>query len=59
MLGVSQWKGVDKSKFQALERQMDPGGNFSVYRSTSGIRVPFFSLFLKDLYFLNQGEPDR
>ena len=53
---------------------MDPVGNFSVYRSALAKAigqadaasegphswvVPFFSLIVKDIYFLHQGKKDR
>lgn len=53
---------------------MDPSSNFSSYRSTlkaamwrsagatdqrQRIVIPFFSLLVKDLYFLNQGCSNR
>ena len=58
------------AKFSVLEHQMDPSSNFSSYRSTlkaamwrsagavddrQKIVIPFFSLLVKDLYFLNEG----
>ncbi|CAB0043839.1 unnamed protein product [Trichogramma brassicae] len=64
------WSKVQSAKFSILETQMDPTGNFSSYRSTlkaamwrsagatderQRIVVPFFSLLVKDLYFLNEG----
>ncbi|XP_055684324.1 ras-GEF domain-containing family member 1B-like [Lutzomyia longipalpis] len=68
------WAKVQSAKFSILEHQMDPSSNFSSYRSTlkaavwrsSGatderqrIVIPFFSLLVKDLYFLNQGCSNR
>lgn len=65
-----QWSKVQLAKFSILEHQMDPSSNFSSYRSTlkaamwrsagatderQRIVVPFFSLLVKDLYFLNEG----
>jgi len=65
-----QWSKVQSAKFSILEHQMDPSSNFSSYRSTlkaamwrsagatderQRIVVPFFSLLVKDLYFLNEG----
>jgi len=53
---------------------MDPTSNFNSYRSTlkaamwrsegateerERIIIPFFSLFVKDLYFLNEGCSNR
>uniref|UniRef100_A0A0C9PVN3 Rasgef1b_1 protein n=1 Tax=Fopius arisanus TaxID=64838 RepID=A0A0C9PVN3_9HYME len=64
------WSKVQSAKFAILEHQMDPSSNFSSYRSTlkaamwrsvgatderQRIVVPFFSLLVKDLYFLNEG----
>ncbi|XP_076173928.1 uncharacterized protein LOC143149932 [Ptiloglossa arizonensis] len=64
------WSKVQLAKFSILEHQMDPSSNFSSYRSTlkaamwrsagatderQRIVVPFFSLLVKDLYFLNEG----
>ncbi|XP_022904097.1 ras-GEF domain-containing family member 1B-like isoform X3 [Onthophagus taurus] len=64
------WSKIQSGKFAILEHQMDPSNNFSSYRSTlkaamwrsegatdqqQKIVIPFFSLLVKDLYFLNQG----
>ncbi|XP_031356877.1 ras-GEF domain-containing family member 1B-like isoform X2 [Photinus pyralis] len=64
------WHKIQSGKFAILEHQMDPSSNFSSYRSTlkaamwrsagatdqrQRIVIPFFSLLVKDLYFLNQG----
>ncbi|XP_005110065.2 ras-GEF domain-containing family member 1B [Aplysia californica] len=64
------WAKVNRDKLQILEHQMDPSNNFSSYRSClkaamwrsegageerEKIVIPFFSLFVKDLYFLNEG----
>ncbi|XP_071442420.1 ras-GEF domain-containing family member 1B-like [Hetaerina americana] len=64
------WSKVPSAKFSILEHQMDPSSNFSSYRSTlkaamwrsagatderQRIVIPFFSLLVKDLYFLNEG----
>lgn len=64
------WSKIQSGKFAILEHQMDPSSNFSSYRSTlkaamwrsagatdqrQRIVIPFFSLLVKDLYFLNQG----
>ncbi|XP_066147983.1 ras-GEF domain-containing family member 1B-like isoform X1 [Euwallacea fornicatus] len=64
------WNKIQSGKFAILEHQMDPSSNFSSYRSTlkaamwrsagatdqrQRIVIPFFSLLVKDLYFLNQG----
>lgn len=65
-----QWAKVQSAKFSILEHQMDPTSNFNSYRSTlkaamwrsagatderQRIVIPFFSLLVKDLYFLNEG----
>ena len=57
-------------KFTVLGHQMDPSSNFVSYRTTlqaavsrsenatdkkQRVVIPFFSLLLKDLYFVNQG----
>lgn len=64
------WAKVNKVKFGILELQMDPSNNFGSYRSClkaamwrsqgasdsrEKIVIPFFSLFVKDIYFLNEG----
>ncbi|KAI8123365.1 Ras-GEF domain-containing family member 1B [Lucilia cuprina] len=64
------WSKIQSAKFSVLEHQMDPTSNFNSYRSTlkaamwrsegateerERIIIPFFSLFVKDLYFLNEG----
>ena len=69
-----QWSKVQTAKFSVLEHQMDPTSNFSSYRSTlkaamwrsagalddrQKIVIPFFSLLVKDLYFLNEGCASR
>lgn len=68
------WMKVNTDKFEVLEHQMDPANNFNCYRSTlkaalwraqgasdmrERIVIPFFSLFLKDLYFLNECSASR
>ncbi|XP_017032595.1 ras-GEF domain-containing family member 1B [Drosophila kikkawai] len=68
------WAKVQSAKFSVLEHQMDPTSNFNSYRSTlkaamwrsegateerERIIIPFFSLFVKDLYFLNEGCSNR
>ncbi|KAH8379903.1 hypothetical protein KR009_007955 [Drosophila setifemur] len=68
------WVKVQSAKFSVLEHQMDPTSNFNSYRSTlkaamwrsegateerERIIIPFFSLFVKDLYFLNEGCSNR
>ncbi|XP_050394068.2 ras-GEF domain-containing family member 1B isoform X2 [Patella vulgata] len=64
------WAKVNTVKFDILEHQMNPWNNFGCYRSClkaamwrsqgavedrEKIVIPFFSLFVKDLYFLNEG----
>ncbi|CAG5119960.1 unnamed protein product, partial [Candidula unifasciata] len=64
------WTKVNRDKLKILEHQMDPSNNFGSYRSClkaamwrsqgaaedrEKIVIPFFSLFVKDLYFLNEG----
>lgn len=64
------WRKVNNEKLGILERQMDPSSNFSCYRSClkaamwrsegavqerEKVIVPFLTLFVKDLYFLNKG----
>ena len=69
-----QWAKVNRDKLEILEHQMDPSNNFCSYRSClkaamwrcgregggerDKIVIPFFSLFVKDLYFLNEGSPN-
>lgn len=64
------WSRVKCRKFDRLEREMNPASNFACYRtmfkmaveSTGGrfeCSVPFFSLFVKDVYFLNEGRSNR
>ncbi|XP_069931915.1 ras-GEF domain-containing family member 1C isoform X1 [Oryctolagus cuniculus] len=68
------WAKVKTAKFFILEHQMDPTGNFCNYRtalrgaahrsltahsSREKIVIPFFSLLIKDIYFLNEGCADR
>lgn len=67
---ILQWAKIQSAKFSILEHQMDSSSNFSSYRSTlkaamwrsagatderERIVIPFFSLLVKDLYFLNEG----
>ncbi|KAL8577352.1 hypothetical protein ACOMHN_044857 [Nucella lapillus] len=64
------WDKVNKVKLDILELQMDPSNNFGTYRAClkaamcraasaaydrEEVVIPFFSLFIKDLYFLNEG----
>ncbi|XP_061732943.1 ras-GEF domain-containing family member 1B-B-like [Nerophis ophidion] len=68
------WNKVNTDKFEILEHQMDPSSNFSNYRtalrgatqrsetahsSEEKIVIPFFSLLIKDIYFLNEGCASR
>ncbi|KAK3707601.1 hypothetical protein QZH41_017864 [Actinostola sp. cb2023] len=65
-----KWPKVKNKKFDRLEREMNPGNNFGAYRksfkSAHGRKdemneyvIPFFGLFLKDVYFLNEGYTNR
>ncbi|XP_006814037.1 ras-GEF domain-containing family member 1B-like [Saccoglossus kowalevskii] len=64
------WAKVNTAKFEVLEHLMDPTSNFSNYRQSlraaiqrsqasiggcDRIVIPFFSLLVKDIYFLNEG----
>uniref|UniRef100_A0AAY5JYZ8 RasGEF domain family member 1B n=1 Tax=Esox lucius TaxID=8010 RepID=A0AAY5JYZ8_ESOLU len=64
------WSKVKTAKFDILEHQMDPSSNFYNYRTAlrgatqrsrtansnrEKIVIPFFSLLIKDIYFLNEG----
>ncbi|XP_036385147.1 ras-GEF domain-containing family member 1B-A-like [Megalops cyprinoides] len=68
------WSKVKTAKFDILEHQMDPSSNFYNYRtslrgatqraitahsSREKIVIPFFSLLIKDIYFLNEGCSNR
>uniref|UniRef100_A0A672KT87 Ras-GEF domain-containing family member 1B-B n=1 Tax=Sinocyclocheilus grahami TaxID=75366 RepID=A0A672KT87_SINGR len=68
------WNKVNTDKFDILVHQMDPSSNFYSYRtalrgatqrsstahtSQEMIVIPFFSLFIKDIYFLNEGCVNR
>jgi len=64
------WSRVKCRKFDRLEREMNPASNFACYRSmfkmanegTGGrfeFAIPFFSLFVKDVYFLNESHSNR
>ncbi|OQV15348.1 Ras-GEF domain-containing family member 1B [Hypsibius exemplaris] len=68
------WAKANVQKFEILEHQMDPTGNFNSYRATlkaamwrsegastdrERVIIPFFSLLVKDLYFLNEGCANR
>ncbi|XP_059096738.1 ras-GEF domain-containing family member 1C-like isoform X2 [Tigriopus californicus] len=66
---ICEWSKIQGEKFSVLEHQLDPTSNFRSYRSTFGaaisrsenasdsiqrIVIPFFSLFVKDLYFAKE-----
>uniref|UniRef100_A0A3B3U4X7 RasGEF domain family member 1C n=1 Tax=Poecilia latipinna TaxID=48699 RepID=A0A3B3U4X7_9TELE len=68
------WSKTKTAKFFILEHQMDPTGNFYNYRTAlrgaahrsqtansnrERIVIPFFSLLIKDIYFLNEGCANR
>ncbi|NXP52734.1 RGF1B protein, partial [Heliornis fulica] len=68
------WAKVKTAKFDVLEHQMDPSGNFYNYRTAlrgaaqrsstahsnrERIVIPFFSLLIKDIYFLNESCANR
>ncbi|XP_035248159.1 ras-GEF domain-containing family member 1B-like isoform X1 [Anguilla anguilla] len=68
------WGKVKTAKFDILEHQMDPSSNFYNYRTAlrgatqraitansarEKIVIPFFSLLIKDIYFLNEGYANR
>ncbi|XP_077999248.1 ras-GEF domain-containing family member 1B-like [Glandiceps talaboti] len=68
------WAKVNTQKFEVLENLMDPTSNFGNYRqalkaavqraqaSIGGcdrMVIPFFSLLVKDIYFLNEGCSNR
>ncbi|KAJ7407638.1 hypothetical protein WISP_125475 [Willisornis vidua] len=68
------WAKVKTAKFYILEHQMDPSSNFYNYRTAlrgatqrsltahsnrEKIVIPFFSLLIKDIYFLNEGCANR
>ncbi|KAI5088378.1 ras-GEF domain-containing family member 1B-A isoform X2 [Silurus meridionalis] len=68
------WAKVKTAKFDILEHQMDPSSNFYNYRtalrgatqrsitahtSREKIVIPFFSLMIKDIVFLNEGCSNR
>uniref|UniRef100_A0A1I8AZI7 Ras-GEF domain-containing protein n=1 Tax=Meloidogyne hapla TaxID=6305 RepID=A0A1I8AZI7_MELHA len=59
------WAKVDKSRLEVLQRQLDPSGNFAVYRATlkaaiwieerspranNAVVIPFFGILLRDLF---------
>jgi len=64
------WNKIQLDKFDVLGHQLDPSSNFVSYRTTlqaavnrsekatdnkQRVIIPFFSLLLKDLYFVNEG----
>jgi len=64
------WTKIHSGKFDVLGHQMDPSSNFVSYRTTlqaavsrsenatdkkQRVVIPFFSLLIKDLYFVNEG----
>ena len=68
------WLKIHSGKFAVLGHQMDPSSNFVSYRTTlqaavsrsenatdkkQRVVIPFFSLLLKDLYFVNEGCASR
>uniref|UniRef100_A0A6I8R9T9 Ras-GEF domain-containing family member 1B n=1 Tax=Xenopus tropicalis TaxID=8364 RepID=A0A6I8R9T9_XENTR len=68
------WAKVKTAKFDILEHQMDPSSNFYNYRTAlrgaaqrsltahsnrEKIVIPFCSLLIKDIYFLNEGCTSR
>nr|XP_033770442.1 ras-GEF domain-containing family member 1B isoform X2 [Geotrypetes seraphini] len=68
------WAKVKTAKFDILEHQMDPSSNFYNYRTAlrgaaqrsltahsnrEKIVIPFCSLFIKDIYFFNEGCANR
>ncbi|XP_067103738.1 LOW QUALITY PROTEIN: ras-GEF domain-containing family member 1C-like [Osmerus mordax] len=68
------WSKAKTAKFFILEHQMDPTGNFYNYRTAlrgavhrsqtassnrEKIVIPFFSMLIKDIYFLNEGCANR
>jgi len=68
------WHKIQLEKFDVLGHQLDPSSNFVSYRTTlqaavnrsekatdkkQRVVIPFFSLLLKDLYFLNEGCANR
>ena len=62
------WQKVNKARFKKLESDMNPDGNFAQYRKLlkermtshdNDIVIPVFSVFVKDIYFLNEGIKDK
>ncbi|XP_060688106.1 ras-GEF domain-containing family member 1B-A isoform X1 [Hemiscyllium ocellatum] len=68
------WAKIKTAKFDILEHQMDPSSNFYNYRTAlrgaaqrsmtahstrEKIVIPFCSLLIKDIYFLNEGCTNR
>ena len=68
------WTRIQSGKFAVLGHQIDPSSNFVSYRTTlqaavsrsenatdkkQRVVIPFFSLLIKDLYFVNEGCASR
>ncbi|TDG50614.1 hypothetical protein AWZ03_002918 [Drosophila navojoa] len=69
------WSKLQTTKFEGLEHQMDPSSDYQNYRSTMKAAIwrseretankieraiiPFFSLFLKDIYAIHESHPTR
>lgn len=68
------WTKIHSGKFAVLGHQIDPTSNFVSYRTTlqaavtrsenatdkkQRVVIPFFSLLIKDLYFVNEGCASR
>lgn len=68
------WTKINSGKFAVLGHQIDPTSNFVSYRTTlqaavsrsenatdkkQRVVIPFFSLLIKDLYFVNEGCASR
>ncbi|XP_066915171.1 ras-GEF domain-containing family member 1B-A-like isoform X3 [Clytia hemisphaerica] len=61
------WQKVNKGRFKKLESEMQPEANFAQYRKILKERmehredlvIPVFSIFVKDIYFLNEGIKDK
>ncbi|KAI6192485.1 Ras-GEF domain-containing family member 1B-A [Aphelenchoides fujianensis] len=48
------WTRVDRAKLEILQHRLNPSSNFSSYRATERVIIPFFGLLLKDLYYINR-----
>jgi len=68
------WTKIHSGKFAVLGHQLDPSSNFVSYRTTlqaavsrsenatdkkQRVVIPFFTLLIKDLYFVNEGCASR